>query len=74
MDAGVRGHKITKYPWSETKYLLSGPKNPNVIWLFGEKVVIVNWADKEPVLFVSTNKYLVQTYNDYFDGLWGGVK
>lgn len=74
VDAGVRGHKITKYPWAETKYLLSGPKNPNVIWLFGNKVAVINWAGKEPVLFLSTNTQLVQTYNDYFDGLWGGVR
>lgn len=70
MDSGVRGHYVTRLPWAETKYLLSGVKNPNVVWLYGPKVVITNWAGDEPIMFVSTNKQLVQSYNDYFEELW----
>lgn len=70
VDPSVRGHKITQFPWAQTKYSLSNIKNPNVIWLFGEKMAISNWTDEEPVIFVSTNKQLVQSYNDYFDALW----
>lgn len=70
VDSGVRGHYVTRLPWAETKYLLSGVKNPNVVWLYGPKVVITNWAGDEPIMFVSTNKQLVQSYNDYFEELW----
>lgn len=70
VDPGVRGHEITKLPYAQTKYLLSSAKNPNVVWLFGNKVVIANWAQNEPVIFVSENRFLVQSYNDYFDELW----
>jgi len=71
VDRGVQGHKITKYPWSRTKYNLSRVGNPNVVWLYANKLVIANWADKKkPIFFVSENPHLVQSYNDYFEELW----
>lgn len=70
IDPGFRGHILTRLPWIETRYNLSSIRNPNAIWLFGSKVLIINWAKKEPVIFLSTNSTLVQSYNDYFDELW----
>lgn len=70
IDPEFRGHTLTRLPWVETKYNLSGSRNPIAIWLFGNKVLIVNWADKIPVIFLSTNKFLIQSYSDYFDELW----
>ncbi len=71
VDRGVQGHQITKYPWSRTKYNLSKVGNPNVVWLYANKLVIANWADKKkPIFFVSENPHLVQSYNDYFEELW----
>jgi len=70
LDNESRGHKITTFPWVENKYLLSSIKNPNVVWLYGQKVAVSNWAENEPVIFVSENKALVQSYLDYFDELW----
>jgi len=71
VDRGVQGHKITKYPWSRTKYNLSKVGNPNVVWLYDKKLVIANWADKKnPIFFASENEHLVQSYNDYFEELW----
>jgi predicted DNA-binding transcriptional regulator len=71
VDSEVKGRTVSKLPWMDIKYNLSGPKNPNVVWLYGDKVAISNWANGEPTVFVSTNKSLVQSYNDYFDELWG---
>ncbi|MCX6778750.1 MAG: hypothetical protein NTU97_00775 [Candidatus Magasanikbacteria bacterium] len=70
MDLGFKGHLLTRLQWSQTRYNLSGARNPIVIWLFGDKVLIVNWAEKVPIIFLSTNKSLVQSYSDYFDELW----
>ncbi|KKR08296.1 MAG: Transcriptional regulator, TrmB [Parcubacteria group bacterium GW2011_GWC2_39_14] len=71
VDRSVQGHAITKYPWSRTKYNLSKIGNPNVVWLYGKKLVIANWADKKkPIFFISENEHLVQSYNDYFEELW----
>ncbi|MFA6503469.1 MAG: helix-turn-helix domain-containing protein [Patescibacteria group bacterium] len=70
VDNGVRGHAITKYKWSQTKYSLNAPKNPNVVWIYGNKIAISNWSGDTPVIFVSENKQLHQSYNDYFEELW----
>lgn len=70
VEENVKGHPITKLPWAQTKYSLPKTKNPVVIWLFGNKVLVVNWAEGEPIIFCSTNKTLVQSYSDYFDELW----
>ncbi len=70
VSADFKGHPLTKLPWMQTKYNLGKIRNPNAIWLFGDKVLVVNWAEDVPVIFQSTNKQLVQTYSDYFDELW----
>ncbi len=71
-DNAVRGHRITKFPWVETKFVFGDIPNPNVVWLFGSTVAVVNWSKDEPILFVSHNQFLVQSYRDYFDALWNG--
>lgn len=70
VDPGVRGHAITKLPWAETKYNLPNVRSPIAIWLFGNKVLVINWAEKDPIILCSTNKVLVQSYSDYFEELW----
>ncbi|KKQ27515.1 MAG: hypothetical protein US42_C0008G0026 [Candidatus Magasanikbacteria bacterium GW2011_GWC2_37_14] len=70
IDPEFKGHALTKLPWVKTKYNLSKTRNPIPIWLFGNKVLIVNWAKKEPIIFVSTNKSLIQSYSDNFEELW----
>lgn len=70
VDTSAKNHKLNKLPWMEPRFNMKGSKNPNVIWLWGEKVAIANWTEDEPVVFISTNKHLVQSYQDYFDELW----
>ncbi len=70
VDVSMKEHTLTRLPWMKTRYNLPRTKNPIVIWLFGGKVLIVNWAEGEPIIFCSTNKVLVQSYSDYFDELW----
>lgn len=70
IDSGFKEHPLTKLPWMETKYNLGEIRNPTAIWLFGDKVLIVNWAEDIPVILQSTNKHLVQSYSDYFEELW----
>lgn len=70
IDSDFKGHALTKLPWMETRYNLGEIRNPTAIWLFGDKVLIVNWAEDVPVIFQSTNKQLVQSYSDYFEEMW----
>jgi hypothetical protein len=69
-DPSTQGHALTTLPWVKTKYVLPVVPNPNVVWIFGNTVAVANWAESIPVIFVSTNPYLVQSYKDYFDTLW----
>jgi len=70
VDLGAKQHPLNKLPWMEARYTLKGSKNPNVVWLWGNKVAVANWTEVEPVVFISENKHLVQSYNDYFEELW----
>ncbi len=71
VDESARNHKLNTLPWMEAQYSMKGSKNPNVVWLWGKKVAIANWTDAEPVVLISENPHLVQSYRDYFDELWG---
>lgn len=70
VDKGTQGHKLTKFPWAHVKYTQKVVKNPNVVWLFGNKVLIVNWSENKPYIIISENKHLKQTYENYFEELW----
>jgi sugar-specific transcriptional regulator TrmB len=70
VDKETQGHKITKFPWSHVKYTQKVVKNPNAVWLFGNKVLIINWSENKPYVMISENKHLKQTYENYFEELW----
>jgi sugar-specific transcriptional regulator TrmB len=69
-DPSTKGHPLTQLPWVENRYVLPDVPNPNVVWIFGDKVAIANWTEDNPVVFVSTNQNLVQSYRDYFEAMW----
>ncbi len=72
VDPGVKGHAITKLPFVETKYTLKKEYMMfSVFWIYGNKVVISNWAGNEPVVFVIENKNICETYKRQFEILWG---
>jgi hypothetical protein len=71
VDPEVKGHRITQFPFAETKYTL--PKefaNLSVIWLYGNKVVIANWAEQDPIITIIENKSLYEMYKKQFELLW----
>ena len=69
-DEGVRGHYVTTLPWVETKYVLPKVPSPNVVWLYGSTVAVVNWSEDQPIIFISKNPHLIQSYRDYFYTMW----
>ncbi len=70
VDPSARDHEINNLPWMEARYNATGSKNPNVVWLYGNKVAVANWTETEPVVFISEDKNVVDSYRDYFDELW----
>ena len=71
VDESAKGHRITTFPFAQTRYNI--PKEfsfLSVFWIFGNKVVISNYAKKEPIVIVIQNKQLYETYKKQFETLW----
>ncbi|MBS3106601.1 hypothetical protein J4419_02980 [Candidatus Woesearchaeota archaeon] len=70
-DEGVRGHPITKLPFVETRYTLPMAfADWSVFWIYGNKVVITNWAQGEPLCIVIENPQMHALYKKQFEVLW----
>ncbi|MBI5061298.1 MAG: hypothetical protein HZB67_03210 [Candidatus Aenigmarchaeota archaeon] len=69
----VRGHPVTKERLFYTRFL---PKefsvNPNVIWIYGNKVANVLWTE-DIFVFLIENKEIAENYKKYFEYLWNNV-
>ncbi len=71
VDIETKGHRITRFPFAETKYTI--PKefsNLSVFWISGNKVAISNWTKKEPIVLIIENKSLHDMYKEQFELLW----
>jgi hypothetical protein len=71
VDKDVKGHKITELPYAETRYSLPAEyANLSVFWIYGNKVVISNWAEEEPTAIIMNNKHMYDMYKRQFEILW----
>lgn len=72
VDPEVKGHRITQFPFTQTKYTLKKEFSAlSVFWIYGEKVVISNWMEKDnPMVIVINNKHLHDMYKQQFELLW----
>jgi HTH-type transcriptional regulator, sugar sensing transcriptional regulator len=71
VDSGTKGHRITKFPFVETKYNISKEFSTlSVYWIFGNKVAISNWMEKEPIAVIIENKNIHNMYKEQFEQLW----
>ena len=67
----VKGHLITTLPFAETKYNI--PKEfttLTVFWIYNQKVSLVNWFEKEPIIITIENENFYNTYKRQFELLW----
>ncbi|MFH1053445.1 MAG: helix-turn-helix domain-containing protein [Candidatus Woesearchaeota archaeon] len=72
VDPEVKGHRITKWKFAETKYTIQKEFSPlSVTWIFGNKVCISNWMEKEPIVVIIENKNLYKAYKQQFEVMWG---
>ncbi len=73
VDQGVKGHRITRMPFAQTRYTLpKGFSELSVFWIYGEKVIISNWMQDEPTAIIIENKELHRMYERQFELLWNG--
>lgn len=66
----VRKMDVVKAPISDFRFFQKGVRDPNVVWIYGEKVVNVLWA-QHPIAFMVENKAVNCAYRKYFRKLWG---
>ncbi|MFT7616227.1 MAG: sugar-specific transcriptional regulator TrmB [Candidatus Woesearchaeota archaeon] len=70
-DPSVKGKRISKFPFAQTKYTLHRDfSDMSVFWLYNNKVAICNWADDEPTIVVMENPKIVKMYKTQFETLW----
>lgn len=65
----VRKNRIVKSPISNFRYFSTGIRPPNVVWIYGDKVVNVLWT-KKPIALMVENKALNESYRQYFKTIW----
>jgi len=71
VDSETQGHRITKFPFAQTKYSLNQEFSKlSVIWIFGTKVAISNWSEDEPSIVIIDDKKFNETYRSQFESLW----
>ncbi|MBT5924333.1 TrmB family transcriptional regulator, partial [Candidatus Woesearchaeota archaeon] len=71
VDVETKGHRVTILPFMKTQYTI--PKEfsaSSVFWIYGNKVVISNWVEKEPTAVIIENKNLHDVYKKQFEQLW----
>ena len=71
VDESTRGHRITKFPFAQTKYTLDKAFSElSVFWIYGDKVAISNWASDEPTATIIEKPEIVAMYKKQFEILW----
>ena len=71
VDPEIKGRRITTFPFAETKYTLPVEfSRLSVFWIYGNKVVITNWVQEEPIVTIIENKALHDMYKEQFELLW----
>jgi sugar-specific transcriptional regulator TrmB len=71
VDSGVKGHPLTKWPFSETKYTLEKEfAQMSCFWIFKEKVAITNYVTGKALVVLIENKGICELYRAQFESLW----
>ena len=52
------------------KFLPREIQNPQTIWIYGNKVVIILASEEYPVMVSIENKNIANSYRDYFNWMW----
>ncbi len=56
------------------KFLPKKIKNPQTIWVFGDKTAIILVSTDQPIIFLIENKEIANSFRDQFNWLWSLTK
>ncbi|MBU0957712.1 MAG: hypothetical protein KKF56_02775 [Nanoarchaeota archaeon] len=62
--------KIKRIALAEIRYLPEKYASPVSVNIYGDKVTIILWNDKEPIAIVIKNKEISEGYRNYFELMW----
>lgn len=69
-DGRKRAREYLKMGSAKFKFLPKEIKNPQTIWIFGNKVAILLISIEQPVIFLINNKEIADSFMAYFNWLW----
>ncbi len=74
-ERGRQYYKILKkQKLIEVKFLPVHIQNPQTIWIYSNKVLIMVTSEEHPVMFLIENEKIANSYRDYFNLIWNQVK
>lgn len=59
--------------FSKIRYLPSSYLMPSTTYVYGDKIVIINWSS-EPIAFLMRSKQVAESYRNFFEILWNSAK
>lgn len=62
--------QISKGVLVETKFLPKNITNPQTIWVYRDKVILIHVSKEHPIMFQIEDKEISNTYKQYFKMLW----
>lgn len=62
--------KLKKQKLVNIKFLPKNIKQPQTIWIFGNKTAIILVSIDQPIVFLIDNKEIANSFRDYFNLLW----
>jgi len=69
-----RTKEFSKIALTETKFLPENIKNPQTIWVFGDKTAIILVSVEQPIIFLIENKEIANSFRDQFNYFWKQAK
>ncbi|MFH1211357.1 MAG: helix-turn-helix domain-containing protein [Candidatus Woesearchaeota archaeon] len=69
----LRNKEITKIPFSEIRYMPRSFSSPSTLFIFGDYIVNLLWADI-PFAFVINSAKIGKSYRNYFKLIWKSAK
>lgn len=73
-DGRKRAKEFLKLGLAQVKFLPKTIKNPQTIWIFGNKTAILLVSIEQPIVFLINNKEISDSFRDQFNWLWKQAK
>jgi len=70
LEGRKRAREFSRIGLVKYKFLSKNIKNPQTIWIFGNKVAIILVSIEQPIIFLIDNKEIANSFRYQFEWLW----